>query len=122
MDTNAFPLSLTNGGSAVISGAVIPVRPHNGLSLFARTTCTNSTATSCGLWGDVTFDNTNYTTTHPLQWNFPAAGTNLAWTNIPAAWLDNVRSVKWTLATNNTAGTTTSNTVVIQPYWSYNAF
>jgi hypothetical protein len=110
-DTNAFPITLTNAQSATLAGAKKTLRQGKGLSAFATCVSSNTTVTTETIGFDVTYDGLRGTTTQPIKWTFgpPASAqgtltTNTFWTNFPAAYLDNVRTIQATTATNNTAG------------------
>jgi hypothetical protein len=110
-DTNAFPVTLTNAQSATLAGVKKSIRQGKGISVFATCITSNSTVTTETVGFDLTYDGTHGTTTHPVNWTFapPASAqgtltTNTYWTNFPSAYLDNVRTLQATYATNNTAG------------------
>lgn len=122
-DTNTTTLTVSNAQGKAVSGAKFVIRQDKGLSEFVRVVSTNATATSVTIGHDVTYDGTNGTTTHPIGFTVPAnfVGTNVYWTNYPPAYLNNIRTIAATSATNNTAGTIPgSNSVTATVTWSQN--
>ena len=108
-DTNAFPLTLTNGQAKTFSGTnslTIYVRQDRGLSLFAPSLVTTNTNCVPVFGFDVTYDGTNGTTTHPIQWGplISSAATNGCWTNFSRDYLNNVRTVQCTWVSNAMPG------------------
>lgn len=88
----------------------------SGISIFVTTICTNANGTAQLLGWDVSADGTNFTSNRPLKFSVPgnATGTNTYWTNVPATFLNNLRSIQLTLATNViVVGADNSNTVTI---------
>jgi len=131
-DTNASPLTLTNGGAAVFpangtNSIEQTVKQNTGLSVFVTVISSNSVGGTGKVGWDVTYDGTVYTTTQPLSFSFPTAAavtgtlaTNTYWTNWPAATLNNVRQIQWTTATNAlVGGGPTTNTVKYTVTYSY---
>ena len=131
-DTNASPLTLTNGGAAVFpqngtNSIEQTVKQNTGLSVFVTVISSNSVGGTGKVGFDVTPDGTVYTTTQPLSLSFPTAAavtgtlaTNVYWTNWPAATLNNVRQIQWTTATNAlVGGGPTTNTVKYSVTYSY---
>ena len=119
-DTNAS-LVISNGQGRAVSGYKFTIRQNRGVSLFARIVSTNATATTATAGANVYLDNTNGTTTQPIQWAIPASlvGTNWYWTNWPASQLSNVRSISIGTVTNNSTATVPgSNSVQLQFFWS----
>ncbi len=115
--TVLYPHGWTNGFAANTNVLNLTVRQNVGLSIFLIVWQTNSissasTSTNYTVSWDTTPDNTNYTCgtgASPISLQCPMAGTgigtNVVWTNIPAASLSNVRSIQpgkivWTGSNN----------------------
>ena len=132
-DTNATPLTLTNGQAKVFpangtNSYEQTVRPNTGLSVFVTVVSSNSVGGTGKLGWDVTPDGNSYTTTQPLTFTFPTAAavtgalsTNTYWTNWPATVLNNVRQIQLTTATNAlVGGGPTTNSATYYLWYSYN--
>ena len=132
-DTNATPLTLTNGQAKVFpangtNSYEQTVRQNTGLSVFVMVVSSNSVGGSGKLGWDVTDDGSLYTTTQPLTFTFPTAAavtgtlsTNVYWTNWPATVLNNVRQIQLTTATNAlVGGGPTTNSATYYLWYSYN--
>ena len=132
-DTNATPLTLTNGQARVFpangtNSYEQTVRPNTGLSVFVMVVSSNSVAGNSKLGWDVSHDGTIYTTTQPLTFTFPTAAavtgtlsTNVYWTNWPGTVLNNVRDLQLTTATNAlVGGGPTTNSATYYLWYSYN--
>ena len=121
LDTNAISsLTLTNGQAVTFPGdgtnsLEISVRQDHGLSMFVQVVSTNALSSAVKLGWDLSYDGniTNGTTTGPLTWTLPAnfVGTNTYWTNFPASFLNNIRTLQLTSATNSLVGGGNTNTV-----------
>lgn len=105
--------SYTNllAGSNYSPNSVVSLYRDRGFALIATAVATNASEVGpLRLSFQFTGDGSNYTTTTPLTWTFALNGTNYvrAYTNFPAAVVDNIRFAKWTLTTNmlGTNGTT----------------
>ena len=83
--------------------------------MFVQVVSTNALSSAVKLGWDLSYDGniTNGTTTGPLTWTLPAnfVGTNTYWTNFPASFLNNIRTLQLTSATNSLVGGGNTNTV-----------
>ena len=131
-DTNATPLTLTNGQAATFPAGGTnsykqTVRQNVGLSVFVTVISSNSVGGTGKLGFDLTPDGTVYTTTQPLTFTFPTAAavtgtlsTNTYWTNWPSTVLNNVRQIQLTTATNAlVGGGPATNSATINLRYSY---
>jgi hypothetical protein len=136
-DTNAGPVTLTNGQAIRFpngpnsltnnngTALLVTAPQQRGLSVFVTVISSNSVGGPLNLGWDVTPDNNTFTTKEPLQFSVPTAAnatgtlvTNTYWTNWSVATFNNVRSIQLSTATNGlVGGGPTTNSVTF--WWTY---
>lgn len=145
VDTNDFPLTITNGGMTIIPQStntpnnVFVLRQNVGLGLFINLTVTNAnTATTNGyvlLWLDFSGDGTSNTITGETNgvWDgqiqhgalFQAwytampesTDTFVLWTNLPNTIVNNVRDVRISAASNSLPTGVRVNGLTLSQSW-----
>lgn len=106
-----------------VSGAVL-VRQSRGMGLFATFTVATNSIGSITVSYNVSLDGTNYSSTRPIRWVIDSTLTNstgvvIAYTNVPATYLGNVRYLKTASVVN--AATNALSAVSLQYSYSNSA-
>jgi hypothetical protein len=121
-DTNVFPMTLAaTTGNTNFVGATnslqVTIRQDHGVAIEVPITVPNTTASAITgtltLGWDVSTRGTNFTTGRPVQWAIAVSAlpystnTYWFWTNFPNTYLNNVRKMQLTYATNTVGAAVT---------------
>ena len=103
------PSTMTASSTSNVNSGVILVRQHRGIAIVPAFTGSGASTLNVTFKWDVSADGTNYTTTQPLSLVVPANGTNavIAYTNVPATYLNNVRYLRVSSVANGATNSLT---------------